>query len=73
LVLDDRVVATMRAQDDTVAWSKAWQALDVSTIKRIDILATPEAVQQYPTAVGGVIKITRCYQTDIATHRPNRR
>ena len=61
VVVDGEVVAVVRAAADTTKESSALKSVDLETVKSIAILRGAAATEQYPTAVGDVLSITRCY------------
>lgn len=61
VVIDDQIVAVVRTHGDTIDLASASRNLDPATIKSIEVLRVPKSTQQYPKAVGDVLRITRCY------------
>jgi outer membrane cobalamin receptor len=57
VVVDDRVVGVVRTRDD----STTWKSVDIATVKSVEIVRGADAAARFPTAVGAVVRITRCY------------
>ena len=61
VVVDDRILAIVRTDADTVPLLRAWKSVDMATVKSIEVLRAPNVAARYPTAGGDVLRITRCY------------
>lgn len=61
LVVDDRIIAMFRSDADSAQFAKAWDSVNLATVKEIEIINPPQSLERYPKATGDVIRIVRCY------------
>lgn len=62
LIIDDRIVVIDSIGADSAAFARAVGVdLDPRTIREIEVVPLSAAAVSYPSAIGPVIRITRCY------------
>ena len=61
LVLDDHILAKVETENDTLKLRDAWKAVDMATVRSIEIIRTPTATSRFPSAIGDVVHVVRCY------------